>query len=124
MQSLSLTRYLTPISPPRFDLYPLRQIAASVLSTPTAGINRREMMSRRESASFKSLAVARTSTGDDDDGYCTLIDFAGNKLLCLSELSTVSIIQVTVSFTVDLFPKIRNFSGNKLTLASKMCSIE
>lgn len=77
MQSLTLTRYPTPISPPRLNLYPLRQIAASLFSAPTAGINRRDMASRRESTSFKPLSVGRTSTGDDDDGYCTLIDFAG-----------------------------------------------
>ncbi|XP_010484219.1 PREDICTED: fructose-1,6-bisphosphatase, chloroplastic [Camelina sativa] len=78
MQSLTLIQYPTPVSPQRLNLYPLRQIAVSVLSTPTAGINRREMASsRRESASFKSLAVGRTLTGGDDDGYCTLIDFAG-----------------------------------------------
>lgn len=84
MQSLTITLYPTPISPPRLYLYPL----ASVLSPPTTGINRRGMASRRESASFKSLAVGRTSTGENDDEYCTLIDFAGNRLLCLSELSS------------------------------------
>lgn len=90
MQSLTITLYPTSISLPRLDLYPLRTITASNLSTPTAGNNRRGMAARRESASFKSLAARRTSVGDDDDddGYCTLLDFAGNKLLCLTEFST------------------------------------
>lgn len=89
MQSLTITLYPTSISPPSLDLFPLRQITASVLYPPTAGYNRRGMASRGDSASFKSLAARQTSISSDDDGYCTLVDFAGNvKLLCLNELST------------------------------------
>lgn len=83
MQSLTLTLYPTSVSPPSLDLYPLRQTVPSVLFPPTAGYNRRGMASRSHgnSANFKSLAARQTSIGgggDDDDGYCTLIDFAGN----------------------------------------------
>ncbi|KAH0923012.1 hypothetical protein HID58_023030 [Brassica napus] len=78
MQSLTITLYPTSISPPSLDLFPLRQITASVLYPPTAGYNRRGMASRGDSASFKSLAARQTSISSDDDGYCTLVDFAGN----------------------------------------------
>ncbi|KAG2297718.1 hypothetical protein Bca52824_044387 [Brassica carinata] len=36
------------------------------------------MASRGDSTSFKPLAARETSTSGDDDGYCTLVDFAGN----------------------------------------------
>lgn len=79
MQSLTITLYPTSVSPPSLDLYPLRQTVPSVLFSPTAGYNRRGMASRGDSASFKSLAARQTSIGGDgDDGYCTLVDFAGN----------------------------------------------
>ncbi|CAH8363334.1 unnamed protein product [Eruca vesicaria subsp. sativa] len=80
MQSLTLTLYPTSVSPSRLKLYPLRQTLPSVLSPPTVGNNRRGMASRGDSASFKSLATHQTSTsGDDGDGYCTLVDFAGRE---------------------------------------------
>lgn len=77
MQSLPTTLYPTSVSPPSLDLYPLRQTVSSVLSPPTAGYNRRGMVSRGESASFKPLAARQTSISGDGDGYCTLVDFAG-----------------------------------------------